>query len=309
MGFFLLPLLVAAVGQISTVASKPVELAPRDDDLCTAGEVEYTETVRDMFTGFTSNYCHFHKPGEEGGWTTGFFTLKITSSSDGCTAPDSWSEDECKDTFKKTIDACSIGSKISGGTSLWNGPDGTCLKFSLHADPIEVLKTDVAFHDELNEVDLGEGLYSCDNYMKLFDEAKEDCLSTGCDVNRKACDVQTCVTIDGTTNQGVDDKFKGYLDELRGLVAGSCKEEPYEDWYCTPNGICSTNKRVKVQIPTFIGSSTAKDEDTFVANYKVTFSKQETKSDCETVTALLSAGVGVLPFGSLLGSTSLLCSA
>ncbi|KAH7247851.1 hypothetical protein B0J15DRAFT_563251 [Fusarium solani] len=296
MGFFLLSLLVAAVGQTSTVASQPLELAPRADDLCSAGEVEFTDTVRDMFTGFTSNYCRLHKPGEEETWSTGNFWVTISSSADGCAAPASMPENECKDSFKKSIDACSVGSKISGGNSLWTGPDGTCLKFSMHAEPLEVeaLKTDIEFHAELNEVDVGEGLYSCDDYMKLFDSAKEACLSIGCDVNKKACDDQTCVTIDGTTNQGVDDKFKGYLDQLRGVIAGSCKTEAYEDYYCTPNGVCSTNKRVKVQIPSFLGSSTAKDEDTFVANYKVTFTQKETKSSCDIVTALRWAGKSCL---------------
>ena len=143
--------------------------------------------------------------------------------------------------------------------------------------------------------------------MKLFDKAKGDCLSVGCDVNKKACDSHACVTIDGTTNQGVDDKFKDYLAQLRDVIAGACKAKGYVDYFCTPNGICSNNKRVKVEIPSFIGSSTSKDGDVFVANYKVTFSEKEKKSSCEHVTSLVSAGIGALPGGSLLGSTSLLC--
>ncbi|RSL45510.1 hypothetical protein CEP54_014231 [Fusarium duplospermum] len=180
-------------------------------------------------------------------------------------------------------------SRFTGTSSLWTGPDGTCLKFSTHAEPIEVLKTDIVAHEEINEVDVGEGLYSCDDYMKLFDLAKEGCTPVGCVTENKACDDQTCVTIDGTTNQGVDDKFKGYLDQLRGVIAGSCKTEAYQDYYCTPNGVCSTNKRVKVQIPSFIGSSTSKDKGLFVANYKVTFTQKERKSACDIITALLSA--------------------
>ncbi|KAF4985637.1 hypothetical protein FDECE_16420 [Fusarium decemcellulare] len=300
MGFSLFSLLIAAVGQISKVASQPLDLAPRADDLCSAGEVEFTDTVRDMLTGFTSNYCRFNKPGEEQPWTTGIFSLTISSSADGCATPASMPENECKDSFKKSIEACSVGSKISGGNSLWTGPDGTCLKFSMHMEPreVEVLKTDIEFHAELNEVDIGEGLYSCDDYMKLFDEAKEDCLSIGCDVNKKACDAQTCVTIDGTTNQGVDDKFKGYLDQLRGVIAGSCKTETYIKYHCNPGGICSNVKRVKVQIPSFLGSSTAKNGDTFVANYKATFTQSETKSSCEIVTAL--SGTRPIPASALL---------
>ncbi|KAF4965255.1 hypothetical protein FSARC_6934 [Fusarium sarcochroum] len=283
MGLFLLSLLVAAVGQISTVASQPPELATRADGLCSAGEVEFTNK------------------------TAGNFWVKISSTADGCAAPASMPENECKDSFKNSIDAYSVGSKISGGNSIWTGPDGNCLKFSIHAEPREILKTDIEFHAELNEVDIGEGLYSCDDYMELFDKAKEYCLSIGCDVNNKACDAQTCVTIDGTTNQGVDDKFKGYLDQLRGVIGGSCKRKAYTKYQCTPDGICSNINRVRVQIPSFLGSSTAKDEDTFVANYKVTFSQSETKSSCEIVTALVSAGIGSLPGGSLLGATVLLC--
>ncbi|RSL56824.1 hypothetical protein CEP53_006661 [Fusarium sp. AF-6] len=308
MDFFLLSLLVAAVGQISTVASHPLELAPRADDLCSAGEIEFTDTVKEMFTGFTSHYCQKNTPGDEETWSTEDFSMKISSSADGCTAPASMPENECKDSFKKSIDACSVGDKISGGKSHWNGPNGTCLKFSIHLEPIEaeVLKTDIEYHAELNEVAVGEGLYSCDDYMKLFDKVREDCLGTGCEVSKKACDSHTCVTIDGTTSAGMKDKFKGYLDQLRSVVAGSCKTEAYQDHFCTPNGVCSTNKRVKVQIPSLLGSSTAQGKH-FVANYKVAFTKQERKSECDIIEALVNAGLGALPGGSLLGSITLFC--
>ncbi|KAF4958836.1 hypothetical protein FGADI_2180 [Fusarium gaditjirri] len=307
MGFFLLSLLIGAVGQIGTAASKPLELAPRADRLCSSGEVEYTDQARDMFTGFSSSYCMLKKPGEEQTWTTGYFWVSISSSADGCAAPASLPENECKDSFKKIIDDCSTGAMISGGNYLWTGPDGTCLKFSIHAEPIERVKTDIEFHPELNEVDIGEGLYSCDDYMKLFDKAKGDCLSVGCAVDKKACDTETCVAIDGTVSAGVDDKFKGYLDQLRGVIAGSCKTEKYTEYYCTPDGICSNVRRVKVQIPSFLGSSTVNNKDDFIANYKVTFSENEKKSSCDIVTALVSAGIGNLPGGSLLGATSILC--
>lgn len=170
------------------------------------------------------------------------------------------------------------------------------------------LKTDVEFHPEYNEVDIGEGLYSCDDYMKLYDQVKDDCLSIGCSVTNEVCDEQACAAIDGTTNQGVEDKFKDYLDQLGTVVEGSCKEEEYEDYNCSPGGICSTVPRVRVQIPSFMGTSTAGDDGSFVANYKVTFSKNGQDSSCETITTLISAGLGGLPGGSLLGATSLACS-
>lgn len=105
----------------------------------------------------------------------------------------------------------------------------------------------------------------------------------------------------------MDDKFKGYLAQLRDVIVGSCKEKEYVDYFCTPNGSCSNNKRVKVEIPSFIGSSKSKNGDTFVANYKVTFSEKQQKSSGEHVTSLVSAGISTLPGGSLLGATSLLC--
>ncbi|CAG7559021.1 unnamed protein product [Fusarium equiseti] len=287
MGLLHVSLLIAAVSQI--------------------GDVEYTDTFKDMFTAWTARYCRSMQPGEHEGWTSGLFSVRFSSSADDCKAPSSMPEKECVESFKKSLDACSIGAKISGGVCTWKGPDGTCLKFYIDAEKIDRMATDVEFHPEINEVDLGESLYSCDSYMKLFDKAKGNCLSVVCDVNKKECDNHSCVSIDGTTNQGVDDKFKGYLDQLRTVIAGSCKEEKYVDWHCSPDGICSNNKRIKVQIPSFIGSSTSKDGEIFAPNYKVTFNEKEQKSSCETVTSLVSAGIGNLPSGSLLGATSLLC--
>lgn len=138
------------------------------------------------------------------------------------------------------------------------------------------MATEVEFHPEINEVDLGESLCSFGSYMKLFDKAKGNCLSVRCDVNKKACDKHSCVSIDGTTNQGVDDKFKDYLDQLRDVIARCCKEEKYVDWHCSPDEICSNkNKRIKVQISSFIGPSTSKHGEIIVANYKVTSSEKE----------------------------------
>ncbi|KAF9889652.1 hypothetical protein FE257_007160 [Aspergillus nanangensis] len=186
------------------------------------------------------------------------------------------------------------------------------MKASLYLVPVLTcavwsLKTDVEFHPEYSEVDIGEGLYSCDDYMKLYDKAKEDCLSIGCSVTNEACDDQVCTAIDGTTNQGVEDDFKDYLDQLRTVVKGSCKEDKYVDSYCTPAGICSNVNRVRVQIPAFLGTSTAANSGKFLANYKVTFTKKETKSTCQTLTTLISAGLGALPGGSLFGATALAC--
>ncbi|KAI8670424.1 hypothetical protein NCS57_00513500 [Fusarium keratoplasticum] len=309
MGFFLLPLLVAAVGQIGTVASQPLELAPRADNLCSSGDVEFIDLVKEMFTGFSMSYCKNDKPLEEQTWSTPLFWVTISSSADGCTAPAEMPVDACLDAFKQSFDACGVGSKISGTNFLWNGPDGTCLKFTTKTEGIERLETKVSHNEDLNEVDIGEGLYSCDDYMKLFDKAKDECLATGCDVNRKACDDLTCVTIDGTANTGLEDKFKNYLNDLRTFIAATCKAEAYTDSFCTPNGVCSSNKKVKVQIPSFIGTSTSKNDDIFVANYKVTFSQKALKAGCDIVATLVGAGVGILPFGSLLGSTNVLCGA
>ncbi|KAJ5823897.1 hypothetical protein N7447_006237 [Penicillium robsamsonii] len=186
------------------------------------------------------------------------------------------------------------------------------MKASLYLVPALIcvvwsLKTDVAFHPEYSEVDIGEGLYSCGDYMKLYDKAKEDCLSIGCAVTKEACDHQVCTAIDGTAIQGEID-FKKYLDQLRIIVKGSCKEDKYVDSYCTPSGTCSNVKRVRVQIPSFLGTSTTANSGKFLTNYKVTFSKKETKSTCETITTLLSAGLGTLPGGSLFGATTLMCT-
>lgn len=150
------------------------------------------------------------------------------------------------------------------------------------------------FHPKYSEVDIGEGLYSCDDYMKLYDKAKDDCISTGCSVTDKACDTQACAAIDGTTNQGIGDDFKDYLDQLRIVVKGSCKEDKYDDYNCNPSGGCANVKRVRVQIPSLIGTSTAANGGKFLANYKVTFD-QEKASTCETITTLVSAGLGALP--------------
>lgn len=186
------------------------------------------------------------------------------------------------------------------------------MKASLYLIPaitgaVCALKTDIEFDPTYNEVDIGEGLYSCDDFMVLFDTVRDDCLSIGCDVNNEVCDEQACSSIDGTTTSGVDDKFKDYLYDLGDAIKGSCKEEEYEDSQCSPSGICNTTKRVKVQIPSFLGTSTAADDGTFIANYKVTFSKNEQDSTCDTITGMIQAGLGHLPGGSLLGSTSLLC--
>ncbi|KAJ5469221.1 hypothetical protein N7475_006973 [Penicillium sp. IBT 31633x] len=172
---------------------------------------------------------------------------------------------------------------------------------------VRSLKTDVEFHAEYSEVDIGEGLYSCDDYIKLYDKAKEDCLSIGCSVTNEACDGHVCTVIDGTSNWGVRDDFKDYLDQLRTVVKGSCKEDKYDDYNCTPSGTCSNVKRVRVQIPSFLGTATAANSGKFLANFKVTFTKKETKSTCETITTLVSAGLGSLPGGSLFGATALAC--
>ncbi|RFN53892.1 hypothetical protein FIE12Z_1806 [Fusarium flagelliforme] len=172
---------------------------------------------------------------------------------------------------------------------------------------VQKIETDFQSHPELNGVVIGKGLYSCNHYMKLFDKAREGCLLVGCDVNKKVCDAHACVTIDGTTNQGVVGQFKGYLDDLRTVIAGSCKENHSNESYCTPSGTCSNNNRVKVQIPSFIGSSTAKYGVIFVANYKVTFSEKQKKSSCDIIKDLFNAGLGTLPGGSLFGATSILC--
>jgi len=306
MGFLFLSLFIAAVSQISAVASQPFELAPRANAVCSSGDVEYTDNNRILFEGLSKIYCLNEKP-KDLDWIAGDLKLLISTSADGCTAPATIQEKDCKESFKKIVDACSAGAKVSGGKYLWNGPDGTCLKYSLYARKIEVVNTTFESHPELNEVDIGAGLYSCDDYMKLFDEAKKGCLSVGCDVNKKACDSHACATIDGTTTQGVGDKFKDYLDQLRGVIAGSCKQETYDGTHYRPDGNGGNVKKVKVQIPSFIGSSTAKD-GAFVANFKVAFTEKAVKSSCDIATALLAAGVGVLPGGSLFGATSVACN-
>ncbi|KAL6918663.1 hypothetical protein FSST1_002689 [Fusarium sambucinum] len=202
----LLSLLVMALGQISMVASQPLELALRADKLCSSGDVEFTDLTRDMFTGFAMSYCKNHKLGDDADWSTGLFNVNFTLLTDGCLASASMSEQACMDSFNKIIDSCSVGSKISGGKSVWTllpllpGPNVHCIKFSIQTEKLEVLKPDFAFHLELNQVDIGKDLYSCDDYMKLFDSAKKECLSVRYDVNKKTCDQHTCVTIGGTTN-------------------------------------------------------------------------------------------------------------
>ncbi|KAM0227387.1 hypothetical protein ACHAPO_011573 [Fusarium lateritium] len=279
-----------ALGQISMVASQPLELALRADKLCSSGDVEFTDLTIDMFTGFAMSYCKNHKLGDDADWSTGLFNVNFTSSTDGCLASTSMSEQACMDSFNKIIDSCPVGSKISGGKSVWTllpllpGPNVHCIKFSIQTEKLEVLKTDFAFHLELNQVDIGKDLYSCDDYMKLFDSAKKDCLS------------------------GVDDTFKGYLDQLRGVIAGSCEAKPYEEYSCGgPGHSCGNAKRVKVKIPSFIGASTAKGDETFVANYKVSFTQSQVKSPCDVAMGLLSAGIGTLPLGSLFDATSIAC--
>ena len=308
MRFIFLSSFIAAVGYISTVASQPLDVPPPAVARCSSGDVAYTDKIRSDFSCLRVLYCWTVSVGKDQTWILPSYEVKFSSPADGCTSPSSMPRDECLGSFQKILDSCSAGAKISGGSHVWYGPDGACLKFSIEAKKIDVVETDVESHKEINEVDIGEGRYFCDRYMKLFDEARKGCLSTGCDVTKKACDSLTCVTIDGTTNRGLADKYKGYLDEFRAIIAGSCKETPYDNYFCRPDGNCSNNKRVKVQIPSFIGASTSKDGDSFVANYKLTFTGKETPGACELINSLLAAGIGTLPAGSLFNATLPFCT-